>query len=82
MPMDIGCARVPTAKHDLDRQIDALHREGIAAKRIYVGKKSGDTPTSKKAVLPDGGGWSAVRGDRSAEVTDRGLSVGSPMVLP
>jgi hypothetical protein len=81
MPMAIACARVPTAKHDLDRQIDALHREGIAAKRIYVDKESGETPASEKALLPDWG-WSAVRGDQSAEVTDRGLSVGSPMVLP
>ena len=39
--MDIGYARVSTTKQDLDRQIDALRREGIAAKRIYVDKKSG-----------------------------------------
>lgn len=39
--MDIGYARVSTTKQDLDRQIDALRQEGIAAKRIYVDKKSG-----------------------------------------
>lgn len=41
--MDIGYARVSTAKQDLDRQIDALRGEGIPAKRIYVDKKSGST---------------------------------------
>lgn len=39
--MCIGYARVSTTKQDLDRQIDALRQEGIAAKRIYVDKKSG-----------------------------------------
>lgn len=39
--MEIGYARVSTTKQDLDRQIDALRREGIAAQRIYVDKKSG-----------------------------------------
>jgi DNA invertase Pin-like site-specific DNA recombinase len=41
--MDLGYARVSTTKQDLDRQIDALRQEGIAAKRIYVDKKSGAT---------------------------------------
>lgn len=41
--MDIGYARVSTAKQDLDRQIDALCQEGIASKYIYVDKKSGST---------------------------------------
>lgn len=41
--MDIGYARVSTAKQDLDRQIDALRAEGIPEKRIYVDKKSGST---------------------------------------
>jgi DNA invertase Pin-like site-specific DNA recombinase len=41
--MEIGYARVSTTKQDLDRQIDALRQEGIAAKRIYVDKKSGAT---------------------------------------
>ncbi len=39
--MDIGYARVSITKQDLDRQIDALRQEGIAAKRVYVDKKSG-----------------------------------------
>jgi DNA invertase Pin-like site-specific DNA recombinase len=41
--MEIGYARVSTTKQDLDRQIDALRQEGIAAGRIYVDKKSGAT---------------------------------------
>lgn len=41
--MELGYARVSTAKQDLDRQIDALRREGIEADRIYVDKKSGAT---------------------------------------
>ncbi|MGJ9407423.1 recombinase family protein [Nesterenkonia aurantiaca] len=41
--MELGYARVSTAKQDLDRQIDALREVGIAADRIYVDKKSGST---------------------------------------
>lgn len=41
--MELGYARVSTAKQDLDRQIDALREVGIAAERIYVDKKSGST---------------------------------------
>jgi Resolvase, N terminal domain len=41
--MDIGYARVSTAKQDLDRQIDALRGEGIPDRHIYVDKKSGST---------------------------------------
>lgn len=41
--MDIGYARVSSAKQDLDRQIDALRGTGIADKHIYVDKKSGST---------------------------------------
>lgn len=41
--MELGYARVSTAKQDLDRQIDALRREGIDADRIYMDKKSGST---------------------------------------
>lgn len=41
--MDIGYARVSTAKQDLDRQIAALRSEGIPEKRIYMDKKSGST---------------------------------------
>ncbi len=39
--MDLGYARVSTVKQDLDRQIDALEREGIPRERIYVDKRSG-----------------------------------------
>ncbi|KAA9392947.1 recombinase family protein [Kocuria coralli] len=42
--MDLGYARVSTAKQDLERQIDALRAVGIAPERIYVDKKSGATP--------------------------------------
>jgi hypothetical protein len=38
--MEIRYARVPTTKQDLDRQIDALLQEGIAAGQIYGDKKS------------------------------------------
>ncbi|MDV5999538.1 recombinase family protein [Kocuria rhizophila] len=41
--MDLGYARVSTAKQDLDRQVDALRQTGIVAERIYVDKKSGST---------------------------------------
>jgi DNA invertase Pin-like site-specific DNA recombinase len=41
--MDIGYARVSTAKQDLDRQIEALRSEGISDKYIYVDKRSGST---------------------------------------
>jgi len=41
--MEIGYARVSTAKQDLDRQIDALRGEGIPTLHIYVDKKSGST---------------------------------------
>ncbi|MGV8858677.1 recombinase family protein [Rhodoglobus sp.] len=41
--MDIGYARVSTAKQDLDRQLDALGAIGIPSGRIYVDKKSGAT---------------------------------------
>ncbi|WP_454700066.1 recombinase family protein [Arthrobacter humicola] len=41
--MDIGYARVSTAKQDLDRQIEALRGEGIPARHIYLDKKSGST---------------------------------------
>ena len=41
--MELGYARVSTAKQDLDRQIDALSQAGIPAERIYPDKKSGAT---------------------------------------
>jgi DNA invertase Pin-like site-specific DNA recombinase len=39
--VDLGYARVSTAKQDLDRQLDALAKAGIAPERIYVDKRSG-----------------------------------------
>ena len=39
--MELGYARVSTAKQDLDRQIEALAEAGLARERIYVDKKSG-----------------------------------------
>jgi len=42
-PVELGYARVSTAKKDLDRQVDALHQAGIAPERIYLDKKSGAT---------------------------------------
>jgi DNA invertase Pin-like site-specific DNA recombinase len=41
--VDLGYARVSTAKQDLDRQIEALLETGIPRERIYVDKKSGAT---------------------------------------
>jgi DNA invertase Pin-like site-specific DNA recombinase len=41
--MELGYARVSTAKQDLDRQIEALAEVGLARERIYVDKKSGAT---------------------------------------
>jgi len=41
--VELGYARVSTAKQDLDRQIEALLETGIARDRIYVDKKSGST---------------------------------------
>jgi DNA invertase Pin-like site-specific DNA recombinase len=41
--VDLGYARVSTAKQDLDRQLHALADVGIAPERIYVDKKSGST---------------------------------------
>lgn len=41
--MDLGYARVSTAKQDLDRQVDALTAVGIPPERIYLDKKSGAT---------------------------------------
>ncbi|MCD2191690.1 recombinase family protein [Actinomycetospora soli] len=39
--MELGYARVSTVKQDLDRQIDALTREGVPRERIYLDKRSG-----------------------------------------
>jgi DNA invertase Pin-like site-specific DNA recombinase len=41
--VELGYARVSTAKQDLDRQIEALAEAGIGRDRIYVDKKSGAT---------------------------------------
>jgi DNA invertase Pin-like site-specific DNA recombinase len=41
--VELGYARVSTAKQDLDRQVDALQQAGIAPERIYLDKKSGAT---------------------------------------
>lgn len=41
--VELGYARVSTAKQDLDRQIDALLEAGVAREQIYVDKKSGAT---------------------------------------
>ncbi len=41
--MDLGYARVLTAKQDLERQVDALTTAGIPGERIYLDKKSGAT---------------------------------------
>jgi len=41
--VELGYARVSTAKQDLERQIDALIAVGIAPERIYLDNKSGAT---------------------------------------
>lgn len=41
--MDLGYARVSTTKQDLDRQLDALGKEGIPDERIWADKKTGAT---------------------------------------
>jgi len=41
--VELGYARVSTAKQDLDPQVDALSAAGIPAERIYLDKKSGAT---------------------------------------
>jgi len=41
--VELGYARVSTAKQDLDRQIDALTTAGIPAERIYLDRKSAAT---------------------------------------
>ncbi len=41
--MELGYARVSTAKQDLDRQVDALTAAGVPAERVWLDKKSGAT---------------------------------------
>jgi DNA invertase Pin-like site-specific DNA recombinase len=41
--VDLGYARVSTAKQDLDRQLHALGEVGIPAERTFVDTKSGST---------------------------------------
>ncbi len=41
--VELGYARVSTAKQDLDRQVDALTTAGMPTERIYLDKKSGAT---------------------------------------
>ena len=41
--VELGYARVSTAKQDLERQVDALTTAGIPEKLIYLDKKSGAT---------------------------------------
>ncbi len=41
--VELGYARVSTAKQDLDRQVDALTTAGIPVERVYLDKKSGAT---------------------------------------
>ena len=41
--VELGYARVSTAKQDLERQVDALTTAGIAAELVYLDKKSGAT---------------------------------------
>ena len=54
--MDLGYARVSTAKQDLDRQIDALTATGIPRKRIYLDKKPAPPQTDQACAR-----WSSTR---------------------
>jgi DNA invertase Pin-like site-specific DNA recombinase len=41
--VDLGYCRVSTTKQDLDRQLDAVSKQGIPRERIFVDKRSGST---------------------------------------
>lgn len=41
--MDLAYCRVSTTKQDLDRQLDAVSKQGIPPERIFVDKRSGST---------------------------------------
>jgi len=41
--VDLGYARVSTAKQDLERQVDALTAAGIPEQLIFLDRKSGAT---------------------------------------
>jgi predicted site-specific integrase-resolvase len=61
--VDLGFARVSTAKQDLDRQVDALQQAGVAPERIYLDRKSGATTdrpglTAALAYARAGESWS------------------------
>jgi DNA invertase Pin-like site-specific DNA recombinase len=46
--VDLGYARVSTAKQDLDRQLHALGEVGIPAERTFVDTKSGSTTPCRR----------------------------------
>lgn len=46
--MEIGYVRVGTTKRDLEWQVDALCKEGIAAPRIYVDTNSGASTSQSR----------------------------------
>jgi hypothetical protein len=48
--VELGYARVSTAKQDLDRQLHALAEVGIPAERTFVDKKSGSTTDRPRAA--------------------------------
>jgi Resolvase, N terminal domain len=51
--VDLGHARVSTAKQDLDRQLHALDAVGIPAERTFVDKKSGSAAIEAARTDPD-----------------------------
>jgi DNA invertase Pin-like site-specific DNA recombinase len=45
--VELGYARVSTAKQDLERQIEALAEAGVARKRIYVDRSPAQRSTGR-----------------------------------